>query len=347
MDENNEKFLFNSYNKTQPRTNFLSSDYFEAIINKNKKNFLPNQIQKYINMINRGINTLKKEDFLDGFYNKFFYENFTQEKNDNINKIKNRNELEEFPKIKTGNRRAKTKPNYRNDKNELNQKFKTNYNNNINKTNNFLNKTFNINKIKANNKKDILILTKETDDKYNRSRQSIFFPFGKISATEEKNLYIKDHNLNDSIYNITEEGKVIENKLFKKEKKKYFSGFRNKYKSLMKKNKKNIIDINEYISGKSGNKNNTQKNLLNKYKIHKIQTVLNQIQRKIKKVNHKEKMKDIIEDVKQYQQKEKDLKDKFNKTDEKFNNLIFDSHAITKRILKKFDKDYYNYDFDY
>ena len=52
MDENNEKFLFNSYNKTQPRTNFLSSDYFEAIINKNKKNFLPNQIQKYINMIN-------------------------------------------------------------------------------------------------------------------------------------------------------------------------------------------------------------------------------------------------------------------------------------------------------
>ena len=347
MEENNEKFQLNSYYKTKSQRNFLSSDYFEEIINKNKKNFLPNQIQKYINMINRGINTLKKEDFLDGFYNKFFYENFSQEKNENMNRLKNKKESEEFPKIKPENRRAKTKPNYRNDLNEINQKFKTNYNTNVNKRNSFLNKTFNLNKIKTNNKNDVLVLTNEKDDKYNRSRQSSFFPFGKISVTEEKNFYIKNHNLNDSIYNITEEGKVIEKKLFKKEKKKYFSGFRTKYKSLMKKNKKNIIDINEFINGKGGNKNKTQKNLLNKYKINKIQTVLNQIQRKIKKINHKEKMKDIIEDVKQYQQKEKDLKDKFNKTDEKFNNLIFDSHAITKRILKKFDKDYYNYDFDY
>ena len=41
------------------------------------------------------------------------------------------------------------------------------------------------------------------------------------------------------------------------------------------------------------------------------------------------------------QLKEKDLRDKFNRTDEKFNNLLLDSDIIRKRIIKKFNK--YNY----
>ena len=52
--------------------------------------------------------------------------------------------------------------------------------------------------------------------------------------------------------------KYMHNTTMPGELKKYFSGFRTKYKSLMKKNKKNIIDINEFINGKGGNKNNTQ-----------------------------------------------------------------------------------------
>ena len=76
-----------------------------------------------------------------------------------------------------------------------------------------------------------------------------------------------------------------------------FQGFKSRYKNIMKKDKRNIVNMNEYITGKGGNKNNLQKNLLNKYKIVKIQSVLNQINRKIKKINHKEKMKNIIEDV--------------------------------------------------
>ena len=94
--------------------------------------------------------------------------------------------------------------------------------------------------------------------------------------------------------------------------------------------------MNEFINGKGDNKNNLQKNLLNKFKIVKIQNVLNQINRKIKKINQKEKMANIIEDVKQFHLKEKDLKDKFNKTDEKFNNLLLNSDIIRKRILNKY-----------
>ena len=47
-------------------------------------------------------------------------------------------------------------------------------------------------------------------------------------------------------------------------------------------------------------------------------------------------MANIIEDVKQFHLKEKDLKDKFNKTDEKFNNLLLNSDIIRKRILNKY-----------
>ena len=93
-------------------------------------------------------------------------------------------------------------------------------------------------------------------------------------------------------------------------------------------------------NGKKGKKNSTTDNLFNKYKIIKIQAVLKQIKRKIKKINHKERMKDIIEDVKQFQEKEKITRDKFDKTDELFNNLILDSHLITKRILKKINTEY-------
>ena len=338
MEENNNKKSFNPRYITKSEKNFLASDYFEEIIDKNKKNFLPNQIEKYINIIDKGINNIKKEEFLNGFYSKFFYDNYPQNRNKNINKIKNKNEIGEFPKIKLGNRISKTKPN---DKYDMVKQYKTNYDNgyNNNKKSNFLYQTLNLNKIKSNNKKnDTLSLTKEKIDKYNRSRQSFIYPFDKMSNTEDKNFYIKNHDLTDSINNITKEGKVIEKILFKKEKKKYFSGFKTKYKSIMRKNKKNFINMNEFISGKGGGKNNAQKNLLNKYKIIKVQNLLNHINRKIKKINHKEKMKDIIEDVKKYQQKEKDLKDKFNKTDEKFNNLIIDSEIISKRILKKFNK---------
>ena len=61
-------------------------------------------------------------------------------------------------------------------------------------------------------------------------------------------IYIKNYNLNKNIYIITEEGKIIEKKLMNREKKNYFSGFKSKYNGLMRKNKKNIIDINEYIN---------------------------------------------------------------------------------------------------
>ena len=143
-----------------------------------------------------------------------------------------------------------------------------------------------------------------------------------FAKTEDKDFYIKDYNLNKSIYNITEEGKIIEKKLINKEKKKYFSGFKNKYNGLMRKNKKVLIDINEYINGKGGKKNNMRNNLINKYKIVKIGSVLKQIDRKIKKINQKEKMKDIIQDIKRFKEKEIIIQDRFRKTDEKFNNLI-------------------------
>lgn len=332
MEDYSEKKLVNTYYKDNSEKEYLLTNCFEEILNKNKKNnLIPNQIDKYIIAIQKGIDTLKSGDSLDNFYNKYYYENFSQKKIQN--KIINNKEFAEFPKIKTQYRKSKTKPN---DKNDINKK--TNYNRfSINK-NNILNKTFNINKIKVNNKIDIIPLTKEKRNSKNIiSRQSFLNPLIKISNTDDKNFYIKNHNLNNSIYNITEEGKVIEKKLYKKEKKKYFSGFKTKYKGLMKKSKHYVIDINEYINGKGGNKNKLKNNLLNKYKIIKVQNVLNQINRNIKKINYKEKMSDIIEDIKQYKQKEKYEKDKFEKTDEKFNNLIYKSNLITKRILKTFE----------
>ena len=332
MEDEVEKQIFKSYYKNNAERKFLLSNYFEEFINKNKKNSLPKQIQKYITTINKGIDTLQKEDFVDGFYNRFYYENYSKNRNQN-NEVQKK-EMGEFPKINSQDKKSKTKT-----KDKYNIKNQTNYiiNNNISK-NNFLNKTFNINQIKEKTNNEINELLKEKrNSKFIVSRQSFLHPLDKISNTDDKNFYIKNHNMNNSIYNITEESKVIEKKLYKKEKKKYFSGFKIRYRSLMKKSKNNIIDINEFINGKGGNKNNLKKNLLNKYKIIKIQNVLNQINRKIKKINHKEKMTDIIKDVKQFKEKEKIIKNKFEKTDEKFNNLIFDSNFIAKKILKKFN----------
>ena len=42
---------------------------------------------------------------------------------------------------------------------------------------------------------------------------NLFYLFATISSSEEKNFYIKNHNLNQNINNITEEGKAIEKKL--------------------------------------------------------------------------------------------------------------------------------------
>ena len=337
MKENNiEKInTFLNMNSSESQKKFLLSNYFEDVKNKNKMNMLPNQIQKYILAINKNIDALNKEDFLDGFYNKFFYEYFSPKNHHYIHSNSKYN-IEKLPNIENKQLKAKSKNKYYIN-NIINKKYKTNYAINNNK-NNFLNKTFNINKTKYKNiDNDINLLFKEKKNKYNISRQSFIHPFNVISNTEDKNFYIKNQDLNNSIYNITEEGKVIEKKLFNKEKKKYFPRFKTRYKGLMKKSKKYMIDMNEYINGKGGTKNNIKKNLLNKYKIIKVQTVLNQIKRKIKNINHKEKISDIINDVKQFQRKEKDVREKFEKTDEKFNNLITDSNLIRKRILKKFN----------
>ena len=336
MEENDmdkiEKFLFLKNHKINK---YILSNYFDEVKNGNKMNVLPNQIQKYITTINKGIDVLQREDFLDGFYNKFFYDNFSQNKHHHSqNNSKKR--ITNLPDIQFNKTKSRTRPKF-GLSSIINKKFKTNYNVK-NKKNNFLNKTFNKNKTKLDESNHFADLFSK-DKKNNISRQSLLYPSNIISNTEDKNFFIKNQNLNNRIYNITEEGKDIEAKLFNNDKKKYFSGFKTKYKGLMKKSKKYVIDINEYINGKGGSRN-TKKNVLNKYKIKKIQTVLNQINKKIKNINQKEKMKDIIEDVKQYQQKEKDVKNKFRKTDEKFINLIEDSYNIQKRILKKFNTDY-------
>ena len=312
MEENDmdkiEKFLFLKNHKINK---YILSNYFDEVKNGNKMNVLPNQIQKYITTINKGIDVLQREDFLDGFYNKFFYDNFSQNKHHHSqNNSKKR--ITNLPDIQFNKTKSRTRPKF-GLSSIINKKFKTNYNVK-NKKNNFLNKTFNKNKTKLDESNHFADLFSK-DKKNNISRQSLLYPSNIISNTEDKNFFIKNQNLN------------------------YFSGFKTKYKGLMKKSKKYVIDINEYINGKGGSRN-TKKNVLNKYKIKKIQTVLNQINKKIKNINQKEKMKDIIEDVKQYQQKEKDVKNKFRKTDEKFINLIEDSYNIQKRILKKFNTDY-------
>ena len=328
-----EKFFFRRNNHDKK---YLLENLFEDVKNKKKNNLLPNQIKKYISTINEGIDVLQQEDFMNGFYNKFFYEYFAPNNHHNSqNNLKNR--ISNLPEIKFNKTKSNKKPKLIK-KNIINNKYKTNYN--IGVKNNFMNKTFNINKIKLDdNNQFVDLFIKDKKNKFNMSRQSLLYPVNLMFNTEDKNFYIKNHNLNNSINNITEEGKVIERKIIDNEKKKYFSGFKTKYKGLMKKSKKYVIDMNEYINGKGGSKS-TKKNILNKYKIKKIQLVLNQINKKIKNINQKEKMKDIIEDVKQYKEKEKDLKNKFEKTDEKFNNLIIDSCNLNKRILKKLNTEY-------
>ena len=328
-----EKFFFRRNNHDKK---YLLENLFEDVKNKKKNNLLPNQIKKYISTINEGIDVLQQEDFMNGFYNKFFYEYFAPNNHHNSqNNLKNR--ISNLPEIKFNKTKSNKKPKLIK-KNIINNKYKTNYN--IGVKNNFMNKTFNKNKIKLDdNNQFVDLFIKDKKNKFNMSRQSLLYPVNLMFNTEDKNFYIKNHNLNNSINNITEEGKVIERKIITNEKKKYFSGFKTKYKGLMKKSKKYVIDMNEYINGKGGSKS-TKKNILNKYKIKKIQLVLNQINKKIKNINQKEKMKDIIEDVKQYKEKEKDLKNKFEKTDEKFNNLIIDSCNLNKRILKKLNTEY-------
>lgn len=314
---------------------FLLTNYFQDLKNPNKKNMLENTIKSYIKAINEGINSIQKDDLLNDFYSKFFAEYYLNEAaNEKKNSKKHNSEL---PLINIDKKNSIQKPLIKNTNEHINRLSKPiafiKYQNNIN-----LNKTFNISKIKD-NKDDINNI--EKINKYNKSRQSISYLLNNFAKTEDKDFYIKDYNLNKSIYNITEEGKIIEKKLINKEKKKYFSGFKNKYNGLMRKNKKVLIDINEYINGKGGKKNNMRNNLINKYKIVKIGSVLKQIDRKIKKINQKEKMKDIIQDIKRFKEKEIIIQDRFRKTDEKFNNLISNSDMIKKRILKKFNNNFY------
>ena len=333
---NNEKLEKNFFFKNKKGKKYILTNFFEEVNNKNNKNLLPNQIKKYTSTINNGIDELQQEDFLDGFYNKFFYENYTQNKHRH-SQSSTKNIISNLPEIKFNKTKSNTRSKFGIKKN-INKKYKTNYN--INNKNNFLNKTFNKNKLKLDDNYHLAdLFSKENKNKSNMSRQSLNYPINIMSNTEDKNFYIKNYNLNTNIYNITEDGKDIERKLINKEKKKYFSGFKTRYKGLIKKSKKYVIDINEYINGKGGNKK-TKKNVLNKYKIEKIQTVLNKINKKVKSINQTKKIKDIIEDVKQYQQKEKDVKNKFEKTEEKFNKLIIDSYNIKNRILKKFDTEY-------
>ena len=325
-----EKFFFSRNNHDKK---YLLSNLFEDVKNKKKKNLLPNQIKKYTTTINEGIDVLQQDDFMSGFYNKFYYANFAQNTHHSHNNSKNR--ISNLPEIKLSKTKSNTKPKFIIN-NIIKNKYRTNYN--INIKNNFLNKTFNKNKFKSDdNNEHVDLYLNDKNNKLIMSRQSFIYP-NLMSITEDKNFYIKEHNLNNRFNNITEEGKNIEKKLINNEKKKYFSGFKTKYKGLMKKSKKYVIDINEFINGNGGK--NAKKNLLNKYKIKRVQLVLNQINKKIKNVNQKEKMKDIIEDVKQFKEKEKYVKNKFEKTDEKFNNLIIDSDNLNKKILKKLDEKY-------
>lgn len=327
------KNLNYKYYKNQSKDKFILSDFYEDVKNKNKKNLLPNQIQKYISAINNGIDVLNRGDLYNNFYNKFFVENYSRNRNHAPSHIKKDKTKSKLPTLRLNEKRSKTKPNNKDDLNKY-KKYETNYQSNKNK-NNFLSNTFNINNTKISRNSDMIQQRRDTNN-YNLARHSLIYPFN----IEDRDFYIKNHNLNSSFNNITEEGKVIEQQLINRDKKKLFSDFKKRYKGIMKKNKKHFVDMNVYINGKKGKKNSTTDNLLNKYKIIKIQAVLKQIKRKIKKINHKERMKDIIEDVKQFQEKEKITRDKFDKTDELFNNLILDSHLITKRILKKINTEY-------
>ena len=78
--EQNILHLNSLFLKNHKINKYILSNYFDEVKNGNKMNVLPNQIQKYITTINKGIDVLQREDFLDGFYNKFFYDNFSQNK---------------------------------------------------------------------------------------------------------------------------------------------------------------------------------------------------------------------------------------------------------------------------
>ena len=174
----NEKKRFKSFHNTHSKNKYILTDYFGEIVNKNKKNLLPNQIQKYLTAIDKGIDSLRREELLDGFYNKFLIEYYNQNKNLNNNKINHKKEIEEFPKIKSLNKKSIIKSN---EKYDINKQNKTNYNINIkiknnknsnNNNNNFLNKTFNINQIKLNENHIIMNLENDKKNKYRMSRQS-------------------------------------------------------------------------------------------------------------------------------------------------------------------------------
>ena len=222
---------------------FLLTNYFQDLKNPNKKNMIENKIKSYIKAINEGINSIQKDDLLNDFYSKFFAEYYSL--NEASNEKQNSKKLNtELPPINLDKKNFIQKSLIKFTNEHINRLSKPiafikyqNYNN--------LNKTFNISKIKD-NKDDINNI--EKINKYNKSRQSISYLLNNFAKTEDKDFYIKDYNLNKSIYNITEEGKIIEKKLINKEKKKYFSGFKNKYNGLMRKNKKILIDINEYIN---------------------------------------------------------------------------------------------------
>ena len=327
----NRKFFQNKSNDKY----FILANYFEDVKNPNKKNMLPNQMKLYINAINEGIDSINNDDILNGFYSKFFNEYYRLYKMKNNSNKAHKKRRAILPDINSIRYNSMSKIINKYDNNNISNK-KISYSKT--KSNVGMNKTFNINKTKE---KNIDTFNKDKFDKYNIGRQSIIHSLGNFTKIDEKDFYIRNYNLNENIYNITEEGKVIERKLINKEKKKYFSGFKTKYNGIMRKNKKNMIDINEFINGKGGKKNNTKNDIINKYKIAKIQNVLKQIDRKIKKINQKKKIKDIMEDIKQFREKEKITQDKFRKTDDKFNNLILDSDIIKKRILKKFSDTYY------
>ena len=189
----NEKKRFQSFHNKDTKNKFILTDYFGEIVNKNKKNVLPNQIQKYLIVIDKGIDSLRREELLDGFYNKFLNEYYNQNKNLDSNKINHKNEIEKFPKIKSLNKKSIIKSN---EKCDINKQNKTNYNINIknnknsNNNNNFLNQTFNINKIQLNENHYIMNLENKKKNKYSMSRQSFFYPFNIISNSEEKNFYL-------------------------------------------------------------------------------------------------------------------------------------------------------------
>ena len=117
---------FNEYLKTaknlnyknQPKDKFILSDFYEDVKNKNKKNLLPNQIQKYISAINNGIDVLNRGDLYNNFYNKFFVENYSRNRNHAPSHIKKDKTKSKLPTRRLNEKRSKTKPNNKDDLNK-------------------------------------------------------------------------------------------------------------------------------------------------------------------------------------------------------------------------------------